>query len=62
MQLILYQHPWRKGLSSPSSEPTSQGMGQEVWGGRKTTGGGKKGDWDEVIFNLKILCNRHVKL
>lgn len=49
MQLILYQHPWRKGLSSPSSEQTSQGMGQEVWGDRETAGGGEKGDWDEVI-------------
>lgn len=34
MQLILYQHPWRKGLRSPGSEQTSQGTGQEVgWSG-----------------------------
>lgn len=62
MQLVLYQHPWRKGLRSPSSEQTSQGTGQEVWGGRETAGRGEKGDWEEVILNLKILYNRHMKL
>lgn len=59
-QLILYPHLRRKGLSSPSSEQTSQGTGQEVWG-RETAGRGEKRDCDEVILNLKILYKHHIK-
>lgn len=60
MQLILYPHLRRKGLSSPSSEQTSQGTGQEVWG-RETAGRGEKRDGDEVILSLEILYKHHIK-
>lgn len=47
--------------SSPFREQTSQGREQEVWD-RETAGRGGKGDYDEIILNIKILHNNHMKL